>query len=94
MKNPREIINKKLSAILSCIEDLPKRQPCDCGAGAPDISFDFDGQTWTVFCYGCNATSDKFSYPDLAIDDFNQRFSGKYLDMPDIDAMKQPELDL
>lgn len=75
MSNTQQLINEKLGDMLATLPDLPERLPCRCGCeDKPDISFDFDARTWVVFCYGCNASSDKFSYPDLAIEDFNQRF--------------------
>ena len=76
MPNPREIINKKLNDILATVPDLPERDPCDCGAGMPELSYDFDGHTWFVWCGECSQASDSFSYPDLAIEDFNKRNKG------------------
>lgn len=62
----------KLPALDILLQGMPKRENCRCGAGLPEVTFDFGQRSWFVWC-GCGQSSNDMSFLDHAILDFNTK---------------------
>lgn len=62
----------KLPSLDILLEGLPKRDPCNCGKGLPEVTFDFSRRTFFVWC-DCGMSSNDMTFLSLAILDFNTK---------------------